>query len=126
MDHGDDMGGRILWINGSHVAHLIYAFPKVNNEEENAVIVRMAEMAAAIDNNTGRDYWMGGVRLDNGWKWRSGDSMDYTDWNGNNPGGGHGGGDFTQLLRNNYPAYNWATAPEHDGDNCVICEMRSK
>ena len=35
---------------------------KVNTEAENAVVVAMAEEVAAIDNNIGRDYWIGGVR----------------------------------------------------------------
>ena len=54
---------------------------KVNTEAENAVVVAMAEEAAAIDNNIGRDYWIGGVRTENGtWMWQSGDPMDYTNF----------------------------------------------
>ena len=98
---------------------------QVNTESENAVLVGMAGEAAAIDGNTGRDYWMGGLRTDDGWKWRSGDPMDYTNWHEDNPDGLKGG-PYTTLLKNTSPTYRWATETDETGaDNAVICEMRS-
>ena len=79
--------------------------------------------AAAIDNNTGRDYWMGGLRTADGWKWMSGAPMDYTNWVPDNPGGVTGG-NFTSFLRNDYPTYYWNVDVEENGDNAVICEMK--
>merc|ERR1711973_537748 len=59
---------------------------EINNEEENAVVVAMAEEAAVADNNVQRDYWIGGVRGEDGtWRWQSGDPMDYTNWCANCP-----------------------------------------
>ena len=46
---------------------------KVNTEPENTVVVAMAEKALALDGNIERDYWMGGVKDENGtWVWQSG------------------------------------------------------
>merc|ERR1712004_255304 len=55
---------------------------EVNTEAENAMLVGMAEEALLINHNNGIDYWMGGVRTADGWKWMSGAPMDYTDWHG--------------------------------------------
>ena len=86
----------------------------------------MAEEAAAADNNVQRDYWIGGVRGEDGtWRWQSGDPMDYTNWCANCP-------DvedlpLSQLLKLGYPGsldtYYWARADGGDGDNGVICEI---
>ena len=84
----------------------------------------MAEEAAAIDNNTGRDYWMGGLRTADGWKWMSGATMDYTNWVTNNPDGVNGG-NYTTLLKNSNPTYRWNVDSEKDSDSGVICEMES-
>ena len=95
----------------------------MNSEPENVVLVGMAGEAAAIDNNYGRDYWMGGLRTDEGWKWRSGDPMDYSNWHENNPDG-LTGGPYTTLLKNDYSTYRWATETDQTGsDNGVICEI---
>ena len=85
----------------------------------------MAGEAAAIDNNTGRDYWMGGFRSDEGWQWMSGDPMVYTNWQEHNPDGSKGG-PYLTLLKNDFPIYRWAPeSPTKNGDNGVICEMKS-
>ena len=103
---------------------------KVNTEPENAVLVAMAQEAAAIDNNFGRDYWMGGFRAEDGtWKWLSGDPMEYTNWCKGCLDGPEGW-NYSQLLRQGYPGtldtFYWAR--ESFGvnppvDNGVICEM---
>ena len=99
---------------------------KVNTEAENTVVVAMAEEAAAIDNNIGRDYWIGGVRTENGtWMWRSGDPMDYTNWCKNCPDVENyalsqlGKGIYAGILDTFY----WARSTEGDGDNAMICEI---
>ena len=99
---------------------------KVNTEAENAAVVAMAEEAAAIDNNIGRDYWMGGVKTEDGtWKWLSGDPMDYTNWCEGCPD--TEALDYSQLLKSGYPGtldtYYWARAAAGDPDNGVICEI---
>ena len=103
---------------------------QVNSESENAVLVGMAGEAAAIDGATWRDYWMGGLRTADGWKWRSGDPMDNTNWHADNPDGLKGG-PCTTLLKNlydGYSSYQWAAEPDHttpdQADNGVICEMK--
>ena len=79
----------------------------------------MAEEAAAADNNVQRDYWIGGVRGEDGtWRWQSGDPMDYTNWNEYG-----GNGDFAQLLRNDLASYGWWASSKDDPDSGVICEM---
>merc|ERR1711973_489472 len=98
----------------------------INTEEENAVVVAMAEEAAVADNNVQRDYWIGGVRGEDGtWRWQSGDPMDYTNWCANCPE--REGCAFAQLLKLGYPGsldtYYWARAGDGDSDNGVICEM---
>ena len=86
---------------------------KVNTEAENTFLVRMAEEAAALDNNVGRDYWMGGVKTGDGtWIWQSGDPMDYTNWcKGCTDNRAN---DLSQLLKHGYPGlldtYYWAGA----------------
>ena len=98
--------------------------PQVNTEAENAVLVGMAGEAAAIDGNTGRDYWMGGLRTDDGWRWQSGDPMDYTNWSEYNPDGLNGGPNMS-LFKNGMPTYRWGTETDVTGaDNGVICEIR--
>ena len=96
---------------------------QVNTEAENAMLVGMAEEALLINHNNGIDYWMGGVRTADGWKWMSGAPMDYTDWHGDPAKGG----DYMTLLKNNYPAFQWATETEQlkNEDNGVICEMKA-
>ena len=103
---------------------------KVNSEPENAVLVAMAEEALAIDNNIERDYWMGGVKTEDGtWKWQSGDPMDYTNWCEGCPD--HEGWNYSQLLKQfqGWPVtldtFYWALSPGNDGDNDngVICEI---
>ena len=99
---------------------------KVNSEPENAVVVAMAQEAAAIDNNFGRDYWMGGFRAeDSTWKWLSGDPMDYTNWCKGCPE--HEGWNYSQLLKQRYldtlDTFYWARSANGDGDNGVICEI---
>ena len=96
----------------------------MNTEVENAVVVAMAEEAAAVDNNIERDYWMGGVKDENGtWVWQSGDPMDYTNWCEQCPNWG----DLSQLLKKGYPGildtYYWTRAGPLDADNGVICEI---
>ena len=103
---------------------------KVNSEPENAVLVAMAEEALAIDNYIKRDYWMGGVKTEDGtWKWLSGDPMEYTNWCKGCLDGPEGW-NYSQLLRQGYPGtldtFYWAR--ESYGvnppvDNGVICEM---
>ena len=101
---------------------------KVNTEAENAVVVAMAEEAAAIDNNIGRDYWIGGVRTENGtWMWRSGDPMDYTNWCEDCPDVDNLA--CSQLLKLGYPGtldtFYWARegCVSSSTDNGVICEI---
>ena len=99
---------------------------KVNTEAENAVVVAMAEEAAAIDGNVGRDYWMGGLRSEDGtWRWQSGDPMDYTNWCKDCPDTENA--DLSQLLKDGYPGildtYYWARFGGTDPDNGVICEI---
>ena len=97
----------------------------MNTEAENAVVVGMAGEAAGIDNNNQRDYWMGGLRTADGWQWMSGAPMDYTNWHSNvDPATGGG---YMTLLKNNFPAFQWATESEQlkNGDNGVICEMKA-
>ena len=101
-------------------------FKKVNTEAENADVVWMAEKALAIDNNIERDYWIGGVRTENGtWMWRSGDPMDYTNWCEDCPDVENAA--LSQLLRQGYPGtldtFFWARAADTDPDNGVICEI---
>ena len=86
----------------------------------------MAEEAIASENNNlGQqlDYWIGGVKTDDVWEWRSGALMNYTNWHEDNGGNG---GKFTQLLRNDYAGYRWWSSPENDADSGVICEMSLK
>jgi len=95
---------------------------EVNTAEEDILVLAMAEEAIASENNTfGQqlEYWIGGVKTDDAWEWRSGAPMDYTNWNEDNGGNGH----FAQLLRNNYTSYSWWASGETDGDSGVICEM---
>ena len=101
---------------------------KVNTEAENAVLVTMAEKAAALDNKIGRDYWMGGIKTGDGtWIWQSGDPMEYTNWCTDCPDTGAEGADLSQLLKDGYPGtldtYYWARTGGTDGDNGVICEI---
>jgi len=97
---------------------------EVNTEAENAVLVGMAGEAQAIDGAYWRDYWMGGLRTDQGWKWRSGDPMDYTNWHP----GTQARGPYTTLLKDNHDTYRWAAETDPDTpdkvDNGVICEIR--
>ena len=101
---------------------------KVNTEAENAVLVTMAEKAAALDNKIGRDYWMGGVKTGDGtWIWQSGDPMEYTNWCTDCPDTGAEGADLSQLLKDGYPGtldtFYWGRAGALDWDNGVICEI---
>ena len=108
---------------------------KVNSEAENAVVVAMAEEAAAIDNNIGRDFWMGGVRTEDGtWRWQSGDPMDYTNWCENCPDIENWA--CSQLLKEGIPGkldtFYWAREDcqedadiIYDNDNGVICEINA-
>ena len=98
----------------------------MNSEAENAVLVGMAGEAAAVDNNQQRDYWMGGLRTVDGWKWMSGAPMNYTDWHSGSPDCPTCG-DYMTLLKNNYAAFHWATESEQlkNEDNGVICEMKA-
>ena len=94
----------------------------MNTAVEDILVLAMAEEAIASENNTfGQhlEYWIGGVKTDDAWEWRSGAPMDYTNWNEDNGGNGH----FAQLLRNNYTSYSWWAIGEADGDSGVICEM---
>ena len=51
--------------------------------------------------------------------------MEYTNWQEDNPDGLKGG-NFTSLLKNDFPVFRWAAEAEATGgDNGVICEMRS-
>ena len=86
----------------------------------------MAEEAAAADNNVQRDYWIGGVRGEDGtWRWQSGDPMDYTNWCANCPDREDYA--FSQLLKDGYPGsldtYYWARDSANGGDDGVICEI---
>ena len=98
----------------------------MNTEAENAGLAGMAGEAAAIDSKYDKyEYWMGGLRTEQGWKWRSGQPMEYTNWQEDNPDGLKGG-NFTSLLKNDFPVFRWAAEAEATGgDNGVICEMRS-
>ena len=101
---------------------------QVNTRVENSVLVDMAGEAQAIDGAYWRDYWMGGLRTADGWKWRSGDPMDYTNWHEDNPDG-LVGGPYTTLLKNiEHSTYRWAAETDPDTpdkvDNGVICEIR--
>ena len=107
---------------------------KVNTEAENAVVVAMADEAAAIDNNIGRDFWMGGVRTEDGtWRWQSGATMDYTNWCENCPDVENWA--CSQLLKEGYPAgtldtFYWARNYCYRSDNMlhddgVICEINA-
>ena len=102
---------------------------KVNTEAENAVVVAMAEEAAAIDNNIQRDYFMGGVRTENGtWMWQSGDPMDYTNWCEDCPDVDFFHPACSQLLKSGYPGildtFYWAREVcSVSTDNGVICEI---
>ena len=102
---------------------------KVNTEAENAVVVAMAEEAAAIDNNIGRDFWMAGVRTEDGtWMWQSGAPMDYTNWCENCPDSENK--PCSQLLKDGYPgkldSFYWARWNcQEDADNGVICEINA-
>ena len=108
---------------------------KVNTEPENAVLVAMAQDAAAIDNNFGRDYWMGGFKTGDGtWKWLSGDPMEYTNWCKGCLDGPEGW-NYSQLLKQGYPGtldtFYWAretirgsggASVSGSEENGVICE----
>merc|ERR1711953_327101 len=106
---------------------------EINTEEENAFVVAMVEEAAAADNNVGRDYWIGGVRGEDGtWRWQSGDPMDYTNWNGGCPDDcqpdDRPDWRYTQLLKTGYPGtfdtYYWVLDHgDGTGDDGVICEI---
>ena len=77
---------------------------EVNTEVENAIVVALAEEALAIDNNIVCDFWMGGVRTEDGtWRWQSGDPMDCTNWCEHCPDTGKKGQDCSQLLQNGNP-----------------------
>ena len=101
---------------------------KVNTEAENTVVVKMAEKALAIDDNIWRDYWMGGVKTENGtWMWQSGDPMDFTNWCEHCPEEDFFA--FSQLGRNdyagNFDTYYWARSGGYNVDNGVICEINA-
>jgi len=107
---------------------------EVNSEAENAVVVAMAEAALTIDNNIGRDFWMGGVRTEDGtWRWQSGAPMDYTNWCENCPDVKNWA--CSQLLKEGYPAgtldtFYWARNYCYRSDNMphddgVICEINA-
>jgi len=98
---------------------------EVNTEAENTLLVGMAGEAAAIDNNTHRDFWMGGLRTNEGWQWMSGNPMEYTNWRADvDPDVSKGV--YTSLLRNDFPTYYWNPDEEDGGkDNGVICEIIS-
>lgn len=94
----------------------------MNSAEEDTLVLAMAEEAAASeDNPKGQqlEYWIGGVKTDDVWAWRSGAPMDYTNWRGD----GSGSSNFVQLLRNNDDSYLWQPNSETDGDSGLICEM---
>ena len=110
----------------------------MNSETENAFVVAMAEEALAIDNNIGRDFWLGGVKTADGtWRWRSGDPMDYTNWCKHCPDTGREGWVYSQLLKKGYPSdpgtldtFYWARETSNGnaghqgpGENGVICEI---
>ena len=92
----------------------------------------MAGKALAIDGDIERDYWMGGVKTEDGtWRWRSGDpmdSMDYTNWCEGCPDTGEEGWVYSQLLKKGYPGtldtFYWAREIcDGNADDGVICEI---
>ena len=99
----------------------------MNTAEEDILVLGMAEEAIASENNTfGQqlEYWIGGVKTDDGWEWRSGAPMDYTNWSEYNPDGLNGGPNMS-LFKNGMPTYRWGTETDVTGaDNGVICEIR--
>ena len=118
----------------SHGAKLV----EINTEEENFVMVEMAEAARINDGDNDRDYWMGAMETESGWMWMSGAPMAYSNWWGGSPDGEQMGGlegGCVQLLRkgNTQPAvldtFYWARAAtneactNNDNDNGFICEM---
>ena len=93
----------------------------MNTAAEDTVVLGMAEEAITDPNNTGgqqTEYWIGGVKTDDVWKWMSGAPMDYTNWRA-----GKDHGDYAQLLRNNENSYLWQSIGDTDGDSGVICEI---
>ena len=89
----------------------------------------MAEKALAIDNYLNRDYWIGGVRAENGtWEWQSGSPMEYTNWCYGCLAFDDHDHDCSQLLKEGYPGildtFYWAQefCPT-GGENGAICEM---
>ena len=94
------------------------------------MVVAMAEEAAAIDNNDGRDFWMGGIKTEDGtWRWQSGDPMDYTNWCEDcEDFTNEKGYDYSQLLKQwantgTLDSYYWARNKFQTADDGVICEI---
>ena len=112
---------------------------EINNEDENDVVVHMANDAKLGDDD-GLDYWIGLVETADGWKWLNGGALEWAGgWWGEGPDGeGMGGlvGGCVQLGRimgtkpNTLDNFYWARAAtdvactnNHDTDNGIICEM---
>ena len=60
---------------------------EINDENENAVVVQMANNAKLGDDD-GLDYWIGLVETDAGWQWLSGEALEWEGgWWGEGPDG---------------------------------------
>ena len=104
---------------------------EVNTEEENKVVVALAEAAAVSDDNHERDFWLGARETPAGWAWLSGAPMTYSNWSPDM--GTYWHGNCSQLLKNggqaHFETFLWvreggdADCSKPTGDNGVICEM---
>lgn len=87
-------------LNG-HLATVTSAGEKEIVEE----LVTEASGGSDVLNDDCTDYFLGGYKEDDTWKWVTGEAWDYTNWNKNEPDNAEGGQVYLRMVY--APSYSW-------------------